>query len=529
MVDVSPAERLLLRDDGTLRPRSEWIPMLRGYTDQEIDALARDWRFWARPSQLEPAGDWTLWAVIMGRGAGKTRSGAEFIIDRSEQFAEQGAKHRGGLIARTAADVRDVMIEGESGLIACGERRGYRVKYEPSKRRVTLPDLDTLLTGFTAEKPDQVRGHQFHTAWADESAAWRLIADREGNTAWSNLMLALRLEGELPSDWWNEEDAELLDELGILLPVVPEALQPRCIVTTTPKPIPLVQEWVKRATNHDPSIVLTTGSMLANKAHLAPRFVAEITARYGGTRLGAQEIEGLVLDSVEGALWTPELIDQWRWKGDKPETTKDYALSVFGRRVVAVDPSGSGHGHGDDCGIVVVGVEHDPDDVLRRHTAIFDDQSSSERPEVWARIACDLYHRYDCVALVAETNFGAALVADVVKLTDPTVRFEEVRASKAKRPRAEPVALLYDQGRAHHIGYFGMLEAEQCTWVPDEDMDSPNRMDAAVWGHHFLMPEISRPPSSQTSAAQVRIPTGAAAMARGRGQGLEGFAGMGNQ
>lgn len=484
--------------------------MLAAYGDDGLERLKRDWRFWARPEQRQPSGLWTIWPVITGRGWGKTRTGAEFIIDRSETFATFGARHRVLLVGATVADYRDVMIEGETGLIECAERRGLSIKYEPSKRRVTMPDLGTTMTCFTAEKPDQLRGPQGHTGWADEPGKWKHYVDREGNSAWSNLMLALRLEGDLPAEWFDDlvdED----DEDDYVFEEAPPELQPRVCATTTPKPIPLIKEWVRRASEGDPAISLTTGSMMENVANLAPRFVQEILARYEGTRLGAQEISGILLDSVEGALWTPALIDR-----DRVHRVEDVPEL---KRVVAVDPSGSGHGHGDDCGIIVEGIESNPADQLRRHLYVLDDLSSGERPEVWARVVCDAYHRYGAEAVVCETNFGGALVVDVIHLTDPTVRVETVRATanRGKRPRAEPVALLYDQRRVHHVGYFAQLEAEQCTWVPDEDMDSPNAMDALVWGAHYLLPEISSPPASSTTAAEVRMPTGADAMIHGGG------------
>lgn len=507
-VSLSPAQRLVHRDDGSVRPRSERIKILRALGDEKLAALKRDWRFWARPEQLTPAGLWTLWVLLTGRGWGKTRTGAEFVLDRSEKFAERSAFHRVLLVGATVADCRDVMIEGESGLMACAEARGIVCKYEPSLRRVTLPDLGTAMTTFTAEKPDQLRGPQGHTAWADEPAKWKHLIDREGNSAWSNLMLALRLEGyEIPDLATILADDGDDNDLPPFEPG-PGDLQPQVVATTTPKPIPIVQEWVKRAKSGDQSIVLTSGSMMENAANLAQRFLDEVQARYVGTRLAAQEIDGVLLEAVEGALWEPTTIDKWRYRS--PD-----GMPALGRIVIAVDPSGSGHGHGDDCGIVVVAVEGNPADTLQRHVYVLEDLTSEERPITWARVVVDAYWRWNATAVVVETNFGAALVRDVLTLTDPNVRVEEVKASKGKRPRAEPVALVYDQGRAHHVGYFGAMEAEMCSWVPDEDMDSPNRMDAVVWGVSFLLPEITRAPASSQSYAEARLPTGAEAMVPG--------------
>lgn len=513
-MSLSPAQRLLEL------PRSERRKILASYGDDGLAGLERDWRFWARPEQLAPPGSWTVWAMSTGRGYGKTRSGAEFVLDRSEKFASYGARHRVLLVGKTAADCRDVQVEGESGLIACGERRGYTVKYEPSKRRVTIPELDTTGTTFSAEKPDQLRGHQGHTGWADEVAAWKLLVDREGNTAWSNLMLALRLEGVIPAAWF--DDLELDDEYEF--EAAPAELQPQVAATTTPKPIALIKDWIKRASSGDPSIRVTTGSMMENVANLAPRFVEEVMARYAGSRLGAQEIEGLLLDAVEGALWTPELFERWRVH------SRDQVPDLS-RKVIGVDPSGSGP-HGDDCGIVVAGVEANPANPLRRHFYVLDDLSSNQRPEVWAKIVVDAYWREDAAAVVAERNFGHLLVEDVIHLTDPNVPVELVNASRGKVPRAEPVALLWDQGRGHTVGYFGQLEAECCTYVTDEGLPSPNVMDAMVWAAHYLLPEIGRGPASQLSPAEIRLPTGAEAMVRSEtdpfgggsmGGGFEGF------
>lgn len=503
--EMSPAQRLLLL------PRRERRKALLRLGDEGLASLRRDWRFWARPSQLEPSGDWLLWWIITGRGWGKTRTGAEWTLDRCETFHTYGAVHRGGLMGKTAADVRDVMIEGDSGLVACAEQRGHVVKYEPSKRRVTLPDLGAVFTAYTAEKPDQVRGHQWHTLWADEPAAWKQLADREGNTAWSNAMLALRLEG-VPSDEWtyfddDEDDVEL--DLGEFV-AAPAELQPRACATTTPKPIALIRDAVKRHTDGDPSVVLTVGRLYDNVAHLAPRFVDEIRSRYAGTRLEQQEIEGLLLDSVEGALWTSEGIQRWRLD-DRAK------VPHLGHVVIAIDPSGSTGG--DEAGIVVVGVEAYPADQLWRHVYVLEDLTQpGRRPKEWAQVAVAEYWRWQRAGvrctIVAETNFGAAMVEDVIKLVDASVVFDEVHATKGKRVRAEPVALVYDQGRAHHVGTFGLMEAEQCTWVPDEGMDSPNRMDAVVWGITYLLPEITSPPAESKPFHEQRIDTGADVFAR---------------
>lgn len=464
---------------------------LGGLTDPEVDALLGDWGFWARPEQRAPAGQWTLWARVAGRGEGKTRSGAEFVLDRAEQFhaGANGAWHRVALVARTAGDARDVMIEGDSGLAACCDRRGYAGIYQPSKRRFVIPELSTICTTYSAVEPESLRGPQQHTVWADEPAAWVHKVDPQGNTAWTNMMFGLRLD-----------------------PPVGCGMVPQAIATTTPKPIPLVVDWFIRAglipdpetkevRAPDPSLVITTGSMLDNVANLSPVFIQTITDTYAGTNLAAQEIYGVLLSSVEGALWKPDDIDH---------VTVHPTLS---RRVVAVDPPGGGSA---ECGIIVVGSAAHVTEGNRslRHAYVLDDLSVKGPPDVWASVAVAAAKAHRA-GIVAEVNYGGDMVVAAIHAIDPTVTVHTVRATRGKVRRAEPVALLYQKGRVHHVGQFGLLESQMLTFVDSPGQPSPDRMDALVWGVSHLLPQLSMPPASSKSSAQQRIQHGVSSARRG--------------
>lgn len=472
---LSPAHALLLRDDGTLRDDDELAEILDDLDPDELEALLRDWRFWARAEQIDPDAPHRIWALCGGRGSGKTRSGAEAVVDRCEQFAAAGAPHVGGLTNRTFTDIRALQIEGESGLAAVCERRGYTFWHPATSTECTITIGDHVSTFElrSAEEPDSLRGRNWQTWWADEVSTWPNKVDDVGNTAFTNGNLSVRA-------------------------LCPPGIEVRIIVTMTPRAKPDVRKILSGEHGHT---VVTRMSILDNRVNLAPGFVEQMFTAYGGTRLAAQELEGMMLDSVEGALWNPALIDRWRVKSFDE-------VPQLGAIVVAVDPSGSESG--DHAGIVVVGLDAFPVNPLSHHAFVLEDLSEQERPRTWGQTAIDAYHRWGANAIVAEVNFGAALVTDVIYLLDPNVPVHEVRASRGKRVRAEPVALLYDQGRAHHVGVLRDLEEQQCTWVPGDD--SPDRMDALVWGVHHLLPEVNRPPTTQHSAADQRLPTGAEAM-----------------
>jgi len=433
-------------------------------TEDELDALWRSWQTHARPEQLAPDWLWRWWLVLTGRGFGKTRSGAEWVVDRCEAFARHDWPHLIGLMNKTNDDVRAIQLHGESGLGAVCLRRGYRLDHIGSSLHgaVLIPKPDgtwhrSHIEVHTGMDPDRCRGRNFATVWADELASWKFRTDTLGNTAFTNADFSLRAK-------------------------CPPGIQPQGMVTTTPKPIPVIRDLV--AGEHGPTEI-TRGSMLANRANLPKSFIQSIINRYQGTRLGRQEIEGMILDDVEGALWTAAMIDQWRVK--RLDQVPELATVV-----VAVDPSGSEGG--DECGIVVVGLARERDRLGRPHVYVLADYSVQNRPAVWGPTVVQVYHHHNANVVVGETNFGGLMVVDTIRLRDPSIRVERVTASRGKRVRAEPVSTLYEAGtgQVHHVGVLAELEEQMCTWTPLEPT-SPDRMDALVWGVTWLIPDLARP------------------------------------
>lgn len=421
---------------------------LASLTDDECEQLLHDWRFLARDSQVAPDGDWLIWLILAGRGFGKTRTGAEW----SREQIKAGAS-RLGLIAPTASDARDVMVEGESGLLSvcwagdrtyAGEPLG-RPSYEPSKRRLTWAN-GAIATLFSAEEPERLRGPQHDRLWCDELAAWKYLRE-----TWDMAMFGLRL-GE----------------------------RPRTCITTTPKPLPLVKEIAK-----DGRTVITRGSTFDNASNLAPTFLKAIRDKYDGTRLGRQELNAEILDDLPNAFWTRDKIDTGRVK----------IIPDMQRIVVAVDPSGTKgeSDDGDDIGIVVAGKGVDG------RGYVLADRTCKLSPDGWGRRAVDAYHggwsetpeRFKADRIVAERNFGGAMVEHVIKTIDRTAAYKEVTASRGKVARAEPVAALYEQGRVSHVGSFPELEDQMCSIAPEGYVGegSPDRADALVWALTELMLE----------------------------------------
>lgn len=397
---------------------------LASLTDREAIELAYHWPSQARPSQLAPGGDWRTWLVLAGRGFGKTRTGAEWIRDR----IESGRCHRLAVVAPTAADARDVAVEGESGILAiCHPDR--RPVYEPSKRRLTWP-TGAMATLYSADEPDRLRGPQHDGAWCDELAAWRY-----GQEAWDMLMMGLRLGAD-----------------------------PRAVVTTTPRPTKQIKALLADPTTH-----VTRGSTYDNRANLPAAFLAQILSRYEGTRLGRQELHAEILEDVEGALWTHALIDSHR-VSEAPELR---------RIVVAIDPAVTATEGSDETGIVVAGVGADG------HGYVLADASGRYTPLMWARKALTLYELHRADRIVAETNNGGDLVEINLRTVQQQVPLKRVHASRGKVTRAEPIAALYEQGRVHHVGILGQLEDQLTSWVPGNG--SPDRLDALVWALSDLM------------------------------------------
>lgn len=409
------------------------MTILNELSRREAAALLFDWRFWARRKQLPPAGGWRVWLILAGRGFGKTRTGAEWV----RGLAESGQARRIALVAETAADARDVMIEGESGILACCPPWA-RPRYEPSKRRVTWPN-GAIATSFSADDPDQLRGPQFDAAWADEIAKWRYEA------AWDNLMLGLRLGAD-----------------------------PRCVATTTPKP----RAWLARLMT-DPGTAVTRGRTRENAANLAPAFLDQVVARYAGTRLGRQEIDGEFLAEVPGALWSRALIEAARAEAADP--------SALARIVVAVDPAVTSGADSDETGIVVAGADADG------RLLVLEDLSDRMSPDQWARRAADAFRRHRADAVVCEVNQGGDLVVATLRTVDPALPVRAVRATRGKRLRAEPVAALYEQGRVRHGGAFPQLEDQMAGFTGAPGDASPDRLDALVWALTDLA--FDRPPA----------------------------------
>lgn len=394
-----------------------------GLSEHDADAMLWNWRLNARKNQLRPSGEWRYWLVQAGRGFGKTRTGAEAI----REMVNEGYK-RFHLVGATAGDVRDVMIQGESGIMNCFPPH-QRPLYEPSKRLITF-HTGAVAIAFSADEPERLRGPQCEAFWADELAAWRF-----GQDAWDNLLFGFRLGDD-----------------------------PRGIITTTPKPIQLLKDIIS-----DPATVVTRASSYENRSNLAPAFFDAIIRKYEGTRLGRQELEAELLDDVPGALWTRAIIDAYRIKAS------EIRWDLIVRIVVAIDPAVTAGEKSDDTGIVVAGL------TISGHVVVIEDLSCKESPLAWAQIAVGAYKRYGADRIVGEVNNGGDLVEANIRAVAPNVAFRSVHASRGKAIRAEPVAALYEQGRVHHAGFMPDMEEQMCAFVPGMKQASPDRMDAMVW------------------------------------------------
>ena len=410
-----------------LEARNSFVDEL---TSAEQSALLYEWKFWARENQLAPAGAWQNWLLCAGRGFGKTRSGAEWI--RAE--ATVGGRRRLALVAPTAADARDVMVEGESGILAISPP-AERPHYEPSKRRLTWPN-GALATLYSADEPERLRGPQHDGAWCDELASWRFV-----DAAWANLQFGLRL-----------------------------GQSPRTVITTTPKPIRIIKELLTLE-----STVVTRGSTYENRGNLAESFIEAVRSRYEGTRLGRQELYAELLEDAEGALW----------KRDELEEHRVRAAPDLKRIVVACDPAATSTEEANETGIVVAGVSRSGEGY------VLDDRTIRASPLKWAEVAVTAYHMFKADRLIAETNQGGEMVKTTIGTVDPKVAYKGIHASRGKMARAEPVAALYEQGKVHHVGGFPELEDQLCQWEPG--MPSPDRLDALVWALTELMLDGEKP------------------------------------
>tara|TARA_R100001463_G_scaffold675_4_gene3096 strand:+ start:16464 stop:17798 length:1335 start_codon:yes stop_codon:yes gene_type:complete len=424
--DLSPAQQL------AKLPLKDRMAIINGLSQVQKQKLLYHWPTWARPSQLSPEWNWRVWLLLAGRGFGKTRCGAEFI----RQEVDGNRAGHIALIAPTAADARDTMIEGESGLLGVFPS-DQRPTYEPSKRRITF-HTGAVATTYSADEPDRLRGPNHDLAWCDELAAWRYPE------AWDMLNFGLRI-GE----------------------------NPRAVVTTTPRPTSLIKSLITRSDVHT-----TRGSTFDNAANLASAFLDEVTARYEGTRLGRQELHAEILDDVDGALWNRDMLD----------ANRVTELPFLKRIVIAIDPAISSNTDSAETGIVAVGVDE------RNHGYVLEDRSTRGTPNEWARQAIALYHTLKADKIIAESNQGGDMVKHTLATVDDNVPIRLVHASRGKRTRAEPVAALYEQGKVHHVGAFNQLEDQLCSWVPGESA-SPDRLDALVWGATELLVGNQAPPT----------------------------------
>jgi len=400
-----------------------------------LEALRGAWRSVARPEQLAPEGAWTTWVFLGGRGAGKTRSGSEFVLERVA--AGEGRIH---LIAPTAADVRDVMLEGPAGILAIAPPH-LRPAYQPTLRKLTWPNGAQALL-FSGDEPDRLRGPQCGTAWIDE-----LCAMRAGQEVLDNAYMGLRVGKD-----------------------------PRALITTTPRPLRYFKALLAR---EGQDVVVTRSSSYANRDNLAPAFFAQVVGKYAGTRLGRQELEAELLTDTPGALWHMDRIEELRAR---------IAPAPFERVVVAIDPAVTHGPDSDETGILVVALGSDGD------AYVLDDLSGRFPPEEWARRAIGAYHAHCADRIIGEANNGGALVEHTLRSVDPTVPFRAVHASRGKLTRAEPVSALYEQGRAHHVGVFGPLEDQLTSYDGSRSGASPDRLDALVWGITELM--LTEPPGT---------------------------------
>ena len=417
-------------------PESDRLGILAKLSDDQLEEMRWDWRIRGRPDQIPPVGEWLTWLVLAGRGFGKTRSGCEWVrsIACGESPLAAGSHRRIAVVAETAADARDVLVEGESGILAI-HPPDFRPLFEPSKRRITWPN-GAMATLYNGTEPDQLRGPQHDAALVDELAKYDYARE-----AWDMLQFGLRLGNN-----------------------------PRQVVTTTPRPIGILKEIVA-----SPNTIITRGTTYDNLENLAESY-RNIIARYEGTRLGRQELNAEILDDLPGALWTRDMLDKVRTREGPPDLV---------RVVVAIDPSGTEgvEDDGDSIGIIVAGLGVDG----KGH--VLADRTCKLSPASWGRRSVQAYHEFQADRIIAERNFGGAMVRHVIETTDSKVAFEEVTASRGKAVRAEPVAALYEQGRVVHHGLFSELEDQMCQFSSTGYIGdgSPDRVDALVWAITSLM------------------------------------------
>ena len=397
-------------------------------SEQAALKLRTDWIDKARPKQTKPVGDFYIWLILAGRGWGKTRTGAQ----DAAIFACTNANVHVAVVAPTHGDLRRVCFNGPSGLMSIippeclAHNRDFK-GYSSSMSEIRLAN-GSRITGYAAQEPERLRGPQFHRAWCDEIASWRYPE------AFDQLMFGLRLGSD-----------------------------PKCIITTTPRPSQMIRNLVMRS-----DVVLTSGSTFENEENLAASTVSMLREKYEGTTLGRQELYAEIIDATEGALWKPQMIDETRLSSDVEKELQSI--------IIAIDPAVTSGDDSDETGIVVVGKDG------QNRYYVLEDLSGRYSADNWGRIAVRAYFEWQADRIVAEVNNGGDLVERLIRTVDPNVPYRGVHATRGKMVRAEPVAALYEQKRVHHMGTFPELENQMCTYTGDRPKPSPDRLDALVWG-----------------------------------------------
>jgi len=426
---------------------------LRALGADELRALPYLFEFWALGHQLPPEGDWRTWVILGGRGAGKTRAGAEWVRSMVEgsRPRDPGIARRVALVGETMDQAREVMVFGESGILACTPD-DRRPQWIAGRQMLIWPNGATARV-FSAHDPEALRGPQFDAAWADELAKWKKVDE-----VWPMLQFGLRL-----------------------------GKHPRACVTTTPRRVKALTDLLAR-----PSTVQTHASTHANRAYLADTFLEEVMTEYAGTRLGRQELEGVLLSDVDGALWTT----------DRLEAARVDAAPELDRVVVAVDPPAGQGARADTCGIVVVGARTQGPPKYWRAYVLEDASVQGLSPNGWAAAALEAMERHQADRLVAEVNQGGAMVEAILRSLDETVPYKALHAGRSKSARAEPVAALYEQGRVAHLRGLGDLEDQMCQMTAQgyQGAGSPDRIDALVWA----ITELVLDPARRHRSPQVR-------------------------
>lgn len=452
---IPPEEDLAMADLIAKMPQAEQESIM---ADLDPEMMLYDFEFWGRPSQLYALGSETwLTVCLAGRGYGKTRVLSQWVHKK----AMEHPGCRIALVGRVTSDVRDVILMGDSGIMNVTPPL-ERPHYVATMRRVKWPNGSEAMT-FSADIANQLRGPQFHYAAADELGSWRVKPDSSGLNAWDNLKIATRLGDN-----------------------------PQIMVATTPRRVPSMLEVLKLAEETPERVTLVRGSTYSNR-HLVKSYMDVVTGLYAGTHLGAQELEGELVGTIEGALLNADTIEAGR------DLDMSDPLS-FPVRVIGVDPSVSEEPR-DEAGIVAV-VSTGERDYWKRHAYVVEDATVHGSPQVWARQAARMARKYRAV-IVVEDNQGGEMCRMVIKAEDKNIPVVKVKATAGKALRAEPVVLAYEQERVHHGEYFGELESQLTTWVPGETLKSPDRLDAVV---HALSACLVKRPKGWAGEIRVSSP-----------------------